>query len=205
MTLDTRVLAAMAAAIISLTTALGTFAPIAVATANAAGAACSYDCVISELGAPAPATIAKDLDTAQDSSHRHPHPATGLRVRPARDSSAPRAVDDLDWSIVKQSTGETRYQHVSAHNVPNIDKAAHGVFIDDAVTTTNEAWSIVQSTGIQPVASGGVNVYTVPMGRNVGFAGGANANQLAGVPHTSVEIIVKPGTTQIITAYPVVP
>jgi len=82
---------------------------------------------------------------------------------------------------------------------------SHGVFIDDAVTTTNEAWSIVQRTGIQPVSSGGVNVFTVPMGRNVGFAGGANANQLAGVPHTSVQLIVKPGTTQIITAYPVAP
>jgi len=33
-------------------------------------------------------------------------------------------------------------------------------------------------------------------GRNGGFAGGANANQLAGVAHTSVQIIVKPGTTQ---------
>jgi hypothetical protein len=119
--------------------------------------------------------------------------------------NATNTVDDLDWSIVKQSTGETRYQHVSAHNVPNIDKASHGVFIDDAVTTTNEAWTIVQRTGAQPVSSGGVSVYTVPMGRNVGFAGGANANQLAGVPHTSVQIIVKPGTNQIITAYPVVP
>lgn len=89
------------------------------------------------------------------------------------------------------------------HNVPNIDKAAHGVFIDDAVTTTGEAWSIVQKTGIQPVSNGGLSVYTVPMGRNVGFAGGANANALAGVEHTSVQIFVKPGTTQIVTAYPV--
>lgn len=122
-----------------------------------------------------------------------------------RAADATKAVDDLDWSIVKRSTGESRYQHVSAHNVPNINKHSHGVFIDDAVTTTNEAWSIVQRTGVQPVLSEGVNVYTVPMGRNVGFAGGGNANQLAGVPHTSVQIIVKQGTTQIITAYPVVP
>lgn len=118
MTLATRVLAAMAAAIISLTTALGTFAPMAVAAANAGGTACSYDCVISELGAPAPATIAKDLDTAQDSSHRHPHRATGLRVRPVVDSSAPQtARPAIGFAPGEGVTALTpgRLQHGTAH------------------------------------------------------------------------------------------
>ena len=43
------------------------------------------------------------------------------------------------------------------------------------------------------------------MGGNVGFAGGWDATSLAGVPHTSVDIITRPGTNEIITAYPVIP
>jgi len=119
------------------------------------------------------------------------------------DSVAP-STRGLDWdAVVKKSTGETRYEHVTKHNVPNINKKSHGVFYDDAVGTTNEAWARAQQSGLSPLTTDGVDIYTVPMGRDVGFAGGADANALAGVPHTSVEIIVQSGTNNIITAYPV--
>ena len=138
-----------------------------------------------------------------------PKPMLQIEAPPVRlQIEAPPAVANsttqLDWSIVKASTGETRFEHVTAHMLPNIDKASHGVFIEDAVTTTNAAWARAQSLGIQPTIAGTVDTYVVPMARSVGFAGGANANELAGVPHMGVQIVTRAGTSQIITSFPVV-
>lgn len=109
----------------------------------------------------------------------------------------------LDWSIVRN--GETRYQHVRQHNKSDAGKPEHGVFHDDPVKVTNEAWSIKHSCHIPPLNDGGCDIYVVPMGRNVGYAGGANATKLAGVEHRGVRIVVvRSGTVQIVTAYPVV-
>jgi RHS repeat-associated protein len=113
------------------------------------------------------------------------------------------APDPLDWSIVKQSTGETRAQHVQLHGSPNAAKASHGVFTGDPVVVTNEAWSVAQARGIQPASIGGTDIYRVPMGKNVGYAGGADAMSAFGIPHQTVEIVVQKGTNKIITAYPV--
>ena len=80
----------------------------------------------------------------------------------------------------------------------NPNKPAHGMFFDDGVTVTNEAWARAQKMGLKPDASGKL---TVPMDRQVGWLGG-KAGAEASVPLNSVTIIVKPGTNQIITAYP---
>jgi RHS repeat-associated protein len=108
----------------------------------------------------------------------------------------------LDWSIVSKA-GETRAAHVALHEAENASKTAHGVFTGDSQALTNEAWSIVRSKGIVPIREGGVDIYRVPMGRNVGYAGGGNAGELAGVPHNTIEIITRGGTNELITAYPV--
>lgn len=108
----------------------------------------------------------------------------------------------LDWSLVSKS-GETRAAHVALHEAENASKMAHGVFLGDSQALTNEAWSIAQARGITPITEGGVDIYRVPMGRNVGYAGGANAGEMAQVPHRTIEIITREGTNELITAYPV--
>jgi filamentous hemagglutinin len=53
----------------------------------------------------------------------------------------------------------------------------------------DEAWSMRGA-----VAAGDLEAFVVPMGRSVGTTG-----------ETTVRIVVRPGTNQIITAYPVMP
>ncbi|WP_423395032.1 filamentous hemagglutinin N-terminal domain-containing protein [Burkholderia sp. LMG 21824] len=104
----------------------------------------------------------------------------------------------LDWSIVSKS-GETRPDHViNQHGDLNLQKQAQGVFYGDPVSTVNNAWSIAQQTGIQPVAHGNVDVYVVPR-PNSGYAGGYSGQRQN---LNSVTIITVHGTNQVITAYP---
>ena len=107
---------------------------------------------------------------------------------------------ELDWSIVS-AKGETRYAHVRLHNLDNLAKAAHGVFFDDGIRVTEEAWKIAVSKGIKGVHKGGVVEYTIPMGRQVGYLGGV-AGSRAAVQLNSVKIIVRAGSNKVITAFP---
>ena len=83
-----------------------------------------------------------------------------------------------------------RSTHVLEHTRPNPNKARHSVFNTqtdkDALDLIDQAWS--QKGSPLP---GDPGVYNVPMSRNVGTAG-----------ETNIRIIVKPGTNQIILAYP---
>jgi len=103
--------------------------------------------------------------------------------------------DPIDWSIVKKSTGETRWQHIQKHGTNNTNKPTHGVFNNDPVLTTQEAWYRGQRLGIQLSPDG---TLVVPMGRPVGWQGGV---QGTGAALDNVTIITTDGT-QIITAFP---
>ncbi|HEX7064809.1 MAG TPA: hypothetical protein VF199_07050, partial [Bacillales bacterium] len=83
-----------------------------------------------------------------------------------------------------------RVKHVLAHAEPNPNKANHTVFNvnkDKILSLVDEAWLNKKS----PLAND-PGAYIVPMGRNIGTQG-----------EQSIKIIVKPGTSNIITAYPV--
>ncbi|MFT8816189.1 hypothetical protein [Acetobacter fabarum] len=74
-------------------------------------------------------------------------------------------------------------------NPPDTTKAKHTVFNvqgDDALALIDEAWGKKGST-----VPGDLGAYIVPMGRVVGKTGEIN-----------IRIIVKPGTSNIISAYP---
>lgn len=82
-----------------------------------------------------------------------------------------------------------RVKHVLDHAVPNPNKTTHSVFNVDrkeVLGLVDEAW-LARSKPL-PNDPG---AYVVPMGRTVGTAG-----------ETNIKIIVRPGTTKIITAYP---
>ncbi|QSQ14916.1 RHS repeat-associated core domain-containing protein [Myxococcus landrumensis] len=105
----------------------------------------------------------------------------------------------LDWSIVSKK-GENREDHVRLHNVDNPTRTVpHGVFADDGVAVTNEAWARAHALGLTPDSTGMLNV---PMGRDVGLLGGQPGAAANHPLLTSVTIIVVPGTNKLITAYP---
>ena len=82
-----------------------------------------------------------------------------------------------------------RVDHVLDHTSPTPGKPKHTVFNaqgDDALALVDEAWSKKGS----PLSSD-PGAYVVPMGRAIGTSG-----------ETSIRVIVKPGTNEIITAYP---
>lgn len=80
----------------------------------------------------------------------------------------------------------------------NLNKPNQGVFYGDSVSTVNNAWDYVQKIGIQPVTSGGTDIYMVPR-PNSEYAGGY-AGQRQNLD--SVTIITVKGTNQVITAFP---
>lgn len=100
----------------------------------------------------------------------------------------------LQWS-------EKRFDHVHLHGSDELAKDLHGVFEGDPVLVTEEAWYRGQRLGIQPVPQGSRLVYEVPMGRTVGWEGGAlgSGNSLS-----TVKIVVQEDGT-VVTAFPIKP
>jgi filamentous hemagglutinin len=86
-----------------------------------------------------------------------------------------------------------RVLHVLAHTVPDPSKAAHSVFSvarNELIALIDEAW--LARVGLGTLQSNGNRFWVVNMGRQVGTAG-----------ETSIKIVVKDGTTDVITAYPI--
>jgi filamentous hemagglutinin family protein len=85
-----------------------------------------------------------------------------------------------------------RVMHVLDHAVPNPSKPVHSVFNVDrreVIGLIDEAWSARTGPGI--LQSNGNRVWVVDMGRQVGTSG-----------QTSIQIVVRDGTTQVVTAFP---
>ncbi len=81
-----------------------------------------------------------------------------------------------------------RLTHVLQHGFPDATKKTHSVFTSGsgALRTVDEAWAMRGSASATDPGK-----YVIPMGTTVGTGG-----------ETSVTIIVRPGTSQIITAFP---
>lgn len=106
----------------------------------------------------------------------------------------------LDWNAVVPKKGkykgEKREDHVRRHNKNDLTKEKHGVFNEDGVKLADEAWQLADKSGLKPDANGQLSV---PMGRVVGHEGGSLGT---GAPLNSIRISVRPGTNELITAYP---
>ncbi len=103
-----------------------------------------------------------------------------------------------------------RVRHVLNHaaDIPS-RSGAHGVLDAGrrgALGVVDEAWQIAQrgGSGVSVSTQGTRTVYTVDMGRRVGFVGG-RAGAAAGNPAASHLRLVVQGGRDIITAFPVVP
>ena len=85
-----------------------------------------------------------------------------------------------------------RVDNVLDHTAPNPSKPVHSVFNargDDALRIVDDAW--VNRTGLGTLQSNGNRTWTVDLGRSIGTNG-----------QTSVQIVVRDGTNEIITAFP---
>ena len=85
-----------------------------------------------------------------------------------------------------------RVLHVMDHTVANASKPVHSVFSaprNQVIGLVDEAWAARSGAGT--LQANGNRVWTVDMGRQVGTGG-----------QTSVQIVVRDGTTEIITAFP---
>jgi hypothetical protein len=85
-----------------------------------------------------------------------------------------------------------RVDHVLDHTAPNLNKSVHSVFNvqgDDALNLVDEAWS--NRSGAGTLQANGNRTWTVDLGRPVGTIG-----------QTSVQIVVRDGTNELITAFP---
>ena len=81
-------------------------------------------------------------------------------------------------------------QHVLAHLVPNAGKAKHGVFNvgrKELLGLVDRAWL---ARGAPELGDAGA--FVVRMGRTVGTQG-----------ENAIRLIVRPGTADVVTAYPV--
>lgn len=106
----------------------------------------------------------------------------------------------LGFSRVRRS-GQSTFEHVQGHASNSITKTRHGVFDNDPVLATQEAWSRIQREGITGIPSGQSRfVFQINMGRRVGWHGGA-AGQRPRSPLNSIRIIVD-STDELITAFP---
>lgn len=102
--------------------------------------------------------------------------------------------------------GKTRVEHVLRHAKDDPRRSgSHGVFTggDSAVfPLLDEAWLLSKKHAIRPVSQGDSNAYTIPMGRKIGYLGGSSGVSQRNPPLTKVFIVVKRGTSNVVTAYP---
>lgn len=89
------------------------------------------------------------------------------------------------------------------YTVNNLGKDYYGVFTvgDDLVGTLDDAWATAQKGGSNVVktTSNGNDAYIVNMNRKVGYEGGIQGSR----DDLYKKIVVKEGTGDVITAFPV--
>lgn len=106
----------------------------------------------------------------------------------------------------KDPQGLTRVEHVLRHAADQPRRAgSHGVFDggnDRALEIVDEAWKLAKQKKIKPKNEGRTSAYTIPMGRRVGYLGGQRGAQRKNPALKKVFIVVRTGTSEVITAFP---
>ncbi len=104
------------------------------------------------------------------------------------------------------NSNASRVSHVLRHSsdIPT-RQVPHGVFddADDVFGVIDDAWQKKLTDNIQPtLGSTGNWEYVIDLGQRIGWEGGANgAGQAIALNH--VKIVVKPNTTDVVTAFPI--
>ncbi len=163
---------------------------------------------------PAQIKIVSATDAKPASPAAEPAPAG---VKPVPSSGPPQVelkkIGPVKWLSPAGLTyqgrdpeGRTRVEHVLRHarDIPDRD-GSHGVFDggpDVVFGVIDEAWRNIEKKKIRPAIEGDRSLYTVPMGRRVGYLGGRAGAARGHPPLTRVFLVIETGTTNVITAFP---
>lgn len=104
---------------------------------------------------------------------------------------------------IRASDGETRVAHVLAHGTNNLNKDLHGIFSaskNGILATIDEAW--LTGKRVKMRTHGGREEWIIDAGKTIGTEGGKYGR---GAPLRHLFMVLKEGTTEVITAYPVDP
>ncbi len=102
--------------------------------------------------------------------------------------------------------GRTRVEHVLRHarDIPDRD-GSHGVYDggpDAIFGVIDEAWRNIEKKKIRPTVEGDRSLYTVPMGRRVGYLGGRTGAARGHPPLSRMFLVIETETKNVITAFP---
>lgn len=108
--------------------------------------------------------------------------------------------------VGRDPEGLSRRDHVLRHARDQPNRAGpHGVFDggeDYVFALLDKAWEIRKKRNIRPQNEGERSSYTIPMGQRVGFLGGKSGKSRGNPPLSRIFIVVRSGTTEVITAFP---
>ncbi len=102
--------------------------------------------------------------------------------------------------------GLTRKDHVLRHSMDIPDRdGPHGVFDggpDHTFAWIDLAWQAVKAQKMKPETVGERDTYTVSIGRRIGYLGGRTGAEKNHPPLKRIFIVVRSGTSDVITAFP---
>ena len=103
--------------------------------------------------------------------------------------------------------GLTRVEHIMRHAKDQPRRAGkHGVFDANSeaeiFALVDQAWERASQQRLRSRNEGGRSIYTVSMGRRIGYLGGQVGGQRRHPPLKKIRIVFETGTQSIITAYP---
>jgi hypothetical protein len=147
----------------------------------------------------------------------NPDPVKPVPVKPAPSPGTPpvelKKVGPDTWLSPaglkyqgRDPDGRTRVDHVLRHarDIPDRD-GSHGVFDggpDAVFGVIDEAWRNVEKTKLRPTIEGDRSLYTVPMGRRIGYLGGRAGASRGHPPLSKIFLVIETGTKNVITAFP---
>lgn len=108
--------------------------------------------------------------------------------------------------VGRDPDGRTRKEHILRHARDFPDRPGpHGVFDGGeelAFAWIDAAWEKIQKQKIPADQDDGRETYTVSMGQRVGYLGGESGRRSGHPPLTRIFIVLRKGTTEVITAFP---
>ncbi|MGI9243908.1 MAG: hypothetical protein ACR2RV_24135 [Verrucomicrobiales bacterium] len=108
--------------------------------------------------------------------------------------------------VGRDAQGLSRKDHILRHAKDQPGRAgSHGVFDaegDGVFQVIDEAWAKIKQKRLRPRTEGDSQTYLVPMGRKIGYLGGKNGARRKHPALSSVFIVVRKGTTEVVTAFP---
>jgi hypothetical protein len=153
----------------------------------------------------------KLTDPAQIKLADQPAGAEGPRAGPKKVALKPVGRDE--WVSPaglhyrgRDPDGQTRVAHVLRHarDIPNRE-GSHGVFDggEDAVfAAIDEAWELIQKKRLPPQVESGRHVYSVPLGRRIGYLGGRAGAARGHPPLQRLFLVLEADTPNVVTAFP---